>query len=56
MDMYMYSHAWKAEVPPTWNIEVGGTFQTWLPAKLKSPPLQTQVWGGSRWPDPPVCM
>ena len=45
MDMYMYSHAWKAEVSPLGTLKWGGTFQTWLPAKLKSPPLQAQVWG-----------
>ena len=35
------------------NFEVRGTSasQAWLPAKLKSPPLQEQVWGGSRWAD-----
>ena len=27
------------------------TLQAWLPARLKSPPLQAQVWGGSRWAD-----
>ena len=39
--------------PPTWNLEVGGTstLQAQLPARLKSPPLQAQVWGGSRWAD-----
>ena len=39
--------------PPTWKLEVGGTstLQPQLPARLKSPTLQTQVWGGSRWAD-----
>ena len=47
------SYACKVEVPPTSRFQVGGTsaLQAWLPAKLKSPPLQAQVRGGSRWAD-----
>ena len=39
--------------PPGLVLEAGGTsaLQAWLPAKLKSPPLQAEVWGGSRWTD-----
>ena len=43
------SCACKVEVPPTSGFQVGGgtsALQAWLPAKLKSPPLQAQVWGG----------
>ena len=41
------SCACKVEVPPTSRFQVGGTsaLQAWLPAKLKSPPLQAEVWG-----------
>ena len=40
----------KAEVPPSWNFEVGGT---WLPAKLKSPHFEHKSGGFPR-PDPAV--
>ena len=40
--------------PPDLCLKWGGgtsAHLAWLPAKLKSPPLQEQVWGGSRWAD-----
>ena len=42
------SHAWRAEVPPTWNLEVGGDFNfTGIAAcKVEVPPRFKHKSGG----------